>query len=307
MPPPLRHLRLPLTSYSHASYLQSILFNLHLLHKKSPLPFQPPAYVITAQFNPIYTYGRRESQTLPPASLLKLLTQPPPQKSNPNSKSHDDRVKEWVQPQLAYTPRGGSITFHGPGQIVAYPIISLPSHSLSPKCYIRTLETTIIEFLSKFDIPAFTTAEPGVWTRQDRKIASVGVNLRRYVTSHGFALNVDVDLAWFKHIVACGLEGVEMWSMAQELEAMQQRESKGDGEDIWSMIKLRIGAEGWWKLLEDAVVKRLAMGLGCDTIERMTEEEVLELGERFGVGKRDDVDVVSAERLEELVKSQQGT
>jgi lipoyl(octanoyl) transferase len=113
--------------------------------------------------------------------------------------------------------RGGDVTFHGPGQLVGYPILDLRRWRQGPVWYVRALEQVLIETLSAFA----TTAErsegrPGVWVG-NKKIAAIGVRVSRGVTSHGFAFNVDPDLQFFSHIIACGLPDAAVTSMAQEL------------------------------------------------------------------------------------------
>ena len=113
--------------------------------------------------------------------------------------------------------RGGDITFHGPGQLVGYPILDLGRHRRDLHWYLRQLEETLIRALAAYGIPA--TRRPGltgVWT-SDRKIASIGVHARNWVTWHGFALNVTTDLSYFDLIVPCGIQGVVMTSIAREL------------------------------------------------------------------------------------------
>jgi lipoyl(octanoyl) transferase len=112
--------------------------------------------------------------------------------------------------------RGGDVTFHGPGQLVGYPIFDLKRHKQDLHWYLRQVEEALILALRRWDIPAernpgFT----GVWTR-GRKIASVGVHVRDWVTWHGFALNVTTDLAYFDLIVPCGIAGVQMTSIERE-------------------------------------------------------------------------------------------
>ena len=114
--------------------------------------------------------------------------------------------------------RGGDVTYHGPGQLVGYPIIDLTNHRQDLHWYLRTLEQALIEGLARLGIPAerkpgFT----GVWTAQgQRKIGSIGVHVKQWVTWHGFALNVTTDLAAFCRIVPCGIAGVEMTSVERE-------------------------------------------------------------------------------------------
>ncbi len=103
------------------------------------------------------------------------------------------------------TDRGGDVTYHGPGQIVGYPIVDLREWKRDVVAYVRALEQTLIEALADFGIAA--GREPGatgVWTSSG-KIAAIGVHISRWVTSHGFALNVDTDLDYFRYIVPCGL------------------------------------------------------------------------------------------------------
>jgi lipoate-protein ligase B len=111
------------------------------------------------------------------------------------------------------TERGGDVTFHGPGQLVAYPIIDLRSFGLGAKSYVRALEETVIRVLGDFGMHGVSMdGYPGVWA-YGGKIASVGVSVSGGVTMHGCALNVNTDLSYFSMIVPCGLEGVIMTSM----------------------------------------------------------------------------------------------
>ena len=126
--------------------------------------------------------------------------------------------------ELAETDRGGKSTYHAPGQLVCYPILDLHRHGKDVRKYVRDLERAILQTLGAFDLAA-TTIEglTGVWMppagpRGPRKIASIGVRVSRWVTTHGFALNVDLDPAPFTQwITACGLDDAEFTSMAREL------------------------------------------------------------------------------------------
>ncbi|MCW5891552.1 MAG: lipoyl(octanoyl) transferase LipB [bacterium] len=112
--------------------------------------------------------------------------------------------------------RGGQVTYHGPGQLVGYPILALRRHRLDVHWYVRTLEQVLIDALADFGIAAARRPGlTGVWV-EDRKIGSIGVALRRWVTWHGFALNVGPDLGGFVSIVPCGITGVRMTSVAAE-------------------------------------------------------------------------------------------
>jgi lipoyl(octanoyl) transferase len=113
--------------------------------------------------------------------------------------------------------RGGDVTFHGPGQLVGYPIIDLKRHRKDLHWYLRQVEQFLIDALATYGLdggrrPAYT----GVWL-DDRKIASIGVHARDWVTWHGFALNVTTDLRYFDLIVPCGIQSVRMTSLAAEL------------------------------------------------------------------------------------------
>ncbi len=116
--------------------------------------------------------------------------------------------------------RGGEATYHGPGQLVGYPIVKLEGGRRDLHAYLRDLEGTLIEVLRDFGIPAGRLpGATGVWTQAavPRKIASIGVAVRRWVTYHGFALNVTTDLEYFQRISPCGFDGAVMTSMAHEL------------------------------------------------------------------------------------------
>lgn len=112
--------------------------------------------------------------------------------------------------------RGGDVTFHGPGQLVGYPIIDLTGHRKDLHWYLRQLEAALIDALGEWQITAGRSPGlTGVWTA-GRKIASIGVHAREWVTWHGFALNVSVDLSYFDLMVPCGISGVVMTSMERE-------------------------------------------------------------------------------------------
>lgn len=126
---------------------------------------------------------------------------------------------------VAEIERGGDVTWHGPGQLVGYPILDLTHHRPDLHWYLRRLEETLIVALALMGIgaernPGYT----GVWTR-GRKIASIGVHVRRWITMHGFALNVSNTLGGFGLIVPCGIAGVEMTSVCRELALSADDES----------------------------------------------------------------------------------
>ncbi len=113
--------------------------------------------------------------------------------------------------------RGGDVTFHGPGQLVGYPILDLTNHKPDLHWFLRGLEQVLINALGEFGIVAGRNrGYTGVWV-DDRKIASIGLHVKKWVTWHGFALNVTTDLDYFDLIVPCGIKGVTMTSMRREL------------------------------------------------------------------------------------------
>ena len=112
--------------------------------------------------------------------------------------------------------RGGDVTYHGPGQLVGYPILDLSGYKQDLHWYLRTLEQALIDALGFLAIPAERNPGlTGVWTH-GRKIASIGIHVKQWVTWHGFALNVTTELADFDRIVPCGIQGVEMTSVERE-------------------------------------------------------------------------------------------
>jgi len=118
---------------------------------------------------------------------------------------------------VAETDRGGDVTYHGPGQLVGYPLIELEQERRDIRRYVHDLEETLIRTLAEFDIEGGRHPEHrGVWI-SDRKIASVGVRVSRWITCHGFALNVATDLSYFSLMNPCGIVGCEMTSMEREL------------------------------------------------------------------------------------------
>jgi lipoyl(octanoyl) transferase len=128
-----------------------------------------------------------------------------------------DRLFQETGIPVVRTERGGSITYHGPGQLVGYPILRLTDHCPGPKAYVRRLEEVLIDTLAGWGITAHRRESlPGVWVGRDRpsKIASIGLRISRGITTHGFALNVCPDLKPFSYIVPCGISDCHVTSMA---------------------------------------------------------------------------------------------
>ena len=131
---------------------------------------------------------------------------------NANSTNVLNRSCEIIQ-----TQRGGDVTYHGPGQLVAYPIINLKKKKIGVKSYVEMIEKLISNILFDYGLePHVPMKETGVWI-EDRKIASIGIHVSRGVTMHGLAINVNTDLIYFDNIISCGIEGVKMTSLDKEL------------------------------------------------------------------------------------------
>lgn len=143
--------------------------------------------------------------------------------------------------QFFHTNRGGDITFHGPGQIVGYPILDLEKFYKDIGRYLRELEEVIILTLREYDIQAGrTSGETGVWIDgmikgRERKICAMGVRCSRWITMHGFALNVNTDLDYFNHIIPCGIQNKKVTSIKEEL----GREV--DAEEVKEKLKKNFG------------------------------------------------------------------
>ena len=131
--------------------------------------------------------------------------------------------------EVTDTDRGGRVTYHGPGQLVAYPIVSLRPYGDDVHEYIRRMERVMIESLSEWGVEAQVIEDlTGVWTQGEpppageaRKIGSIGIHVNRGITTHGLAINVNNDLQPFEWIVPCGIEAVRMTSLCRELGAEQ--------------------------------------------------------------------------------------
>jgi lipoate-protein ligase B len=129
--------------------------------------------------------------------------------------------------------RGGDVTFHGPGQLVGYPILDLRQHREDLHWYLRRLEAGLIGGLGRLGVAAGTSPGlTGVWTRS-RKIASIGIHVKQWVTFHGFALNVTTDLSYFDLIVPCGIKDVIMTSVAAELD-------RADSAVLWEEARYAV-------------------------------------------------------------------
>ena len=148
---------------------------------------------------------------------------------------------------LVEVERGGDATFHGPGQLVGYPVLDLREHREDLHWYLRQLEAVVIAALAELGVPAERNPGlTGVWTR-GRKIASIGIHVKQWVTFHGFALNVTTDLRGFDLIVPCGIDGVVMTSVAAEL-------GRTDAPDLQRQTR-------------DVIVRAFGTMFGYETVE----------------------------------------
>lgn len=128
----------------------------------------------------------------------------------------DEKILEHDGVNLYRSTRGGDVTCHEPGQLVVYPVLNLKKLGIGVKAYVKLLEDTICSFLRKSGISGETLdGRPGVWV-DNKKIASVGINISRHVTSHGVALNISNSLKTFAYVNPCGFPGMEMTSVLIE-------------------------------------------------------------------------------------------
>jgi lipoyl(octanoyl) transferase len=150
-----------------------------------------------------------------------LLEHPPVITLGRRTEPGELHVPEGAQVEICETDRGGKSTYHGPGQLVCYPILDLARHGQDVQKYCRDLEEALIRTLSAFELDAERIAGlTGIWlTRPPRKIASIGVHISKWITTHGYSLNVDLDTAPFTEwITACGLDDAAFTTLASELD-----------------------------------------------------------------------------------------
>lgn len=159
-----------------------------------------PDTLLLLEHAPVYTAGRRS----PPEHIVGDLGFP-----------------------LVETDRGGLVTYHGPGQLVGYPIVDLTALGVGPRAYVRAIETAVVRALASYGLAAHVEEGlTGVWTNHG-KIAAIGVRIARGVSMHGFALNVRTDLAAYEPIVPCGIPDRPVTSVARELGSAPSVEEMG--------------------------------------------------------------------------------
>ncbi|WP_185850056.1 lipoyl(octanoyl) transferase LipB [Blattabacterium cuenoti] len=195
---------LGMKGYKETLEYQKILFN-NLIQKKVKNRHdqkEEPGYLLFVEHNHVYTIGKngKNKHLLVSSYFLKKIN------------------AEFYQ-----TDRGGDITYHGPGQLVVYPILNMDYFFTDIHKYLRLLEEVIIHFLLKnYGIKGEREkGQTGVWLKKNgisRKICAIGIRMSRWVTMHGFALNVNTDLRYFDHIIPCGIFNKEVTSLKKELQ-----------------------------------------------------------------------------------------
>jgi lipoyl(octanoyl) transferase len=173
----------------------------------------------------------RQQDRIP--DVLLLLEHPPVYTRGRRSTPEELPMGEdWYRAQgieVLDTDRGGRLTYHGPGQLVGYPIMSLRPYRDDVHDYIRRMERVVVSVLASYGIEAGPVEGlTGVWSSTRRKIGSIGVHVSRGVTTHGFAVNVNNDLQPFEWIVPCGIDHCRMTSVARELRREQDLAEFGD-------------------------------------------------------------------------------
>ncbi len=184
----LRVLDLGLIPYKEAWDLQTRLQSELIANKKAGYPESKHHYLLLCEHPPVYTLGKSGSE-----ENLRI-----------NDQELSDHNIEYYK-----INRGGDITFHGPGQLVGYPILDLDLLFTDVHRYVRSLEQVIINVLRNYGISAgLNSAYTGVWVngvKEAQKICAIGVHISRWVTMHGFAFNVNTNLSYFDHIIPCGI------------------------------------------------------------------------------------------------------
>lgn len=186
-------------SYGTVLNLQQSLFDESIEKKRSNDLLEH--HLIVVEHPHVYTFGKH-------AKTQHMLATPEYLKS--------------MGAEVYHIERGGDITYHGPGQLVVYPIFDLESLGIGIKKYVAKIEDAIIQVLKTYNIEAGTIKDRiGVWldigTQNERKIAAIGIKSSRYITMHGLALNVNTDLTMFNHIVPCGIPNKDVCSIQSEL------------------------------------------------------------------------------------------
>lgn len=172
-------------------------------------------------------------------------------RSNQNGILATPEILQSIGAKVFETDRGGKITYHGIGQIVGYPVINLTTFKQDVHYYVRSLEEVLIKMLSDYEIEAFRIEGlTGVHTKEG-KIAAIGVHIKRWVTTHGFALNVNTDLSYFNWIIAC------------------------EGEPVTSMEKI-LGREIDLSEVEDKIIRKFTEVFKFEDVIEVDKKEIIE-------------------------------
>ena len=191
---------LNIIDWGFKAYSEAVDDQIALLEAKKCDPSSPDLLIFT-EHNPVFTIGSRTG------AASNLLW---------NEQTLKDKGI-----QIHKTNRGGDITYHGPGQLVVYPIIQLNNRDLL--VYLRKLETVIIRVLKTFDIEASTReGKTGIWI-DDRKICAIGIAVKSWITYHGLALNINPDLDHFQGIIPCGITDGSVTSMQKEISPLPEK------------------------------------------------------------------------------------
>ncbi|KAM9263352.1 octanoyl-[acyl-carrier-protein]:protein N-octanoyltransferase LIPT2, mitochondrial [Cariama cristata] len=195
---PVRVLRLGLRPYGEALRVQERCLRAAREARAGPGPLGPggESVVLSEPAEPVYAWGLRGAPEAAAAARLRAKGA-----------------------GLAAARRGGRITFHGPGQLLAFPVLDLRRRRLPLRGYVTALEALGLRLCRRLGLPAARALPPpftGLWVG-DSKLCAIGVHCGNHITSHGLALNCCTDLTWFDHIVPCGLEGKGVTSLSREL------------------------------------------------------------------------------------------
>lgn len=175
-----------LLRYNEGLKLQQKLWNLSKNYRLN--------YLIMCEHSPVYTFGKRQSKGDLSGEFQRL---------------------QGVGAECYATPRGGLTTFHGPGQLVCYPVLNLRNFKHGAKWYVNQLEELVISTCREMGVRAERCEHVGIWTG-DNKICALGVNIRARCTTHGLALNCNTNLEWFDKIIPCGIPGRGVTSLSRE-------------------------------------------------------------------------------------------
>ena len=217
------------------------------------MELKPNPVVLTFQFEPTYTGGKRIKKQITAEQISEFENYKPSGVTVPS---------KFVQLE-----RGGQITFHGPGQMVAYIILDLKSfHKFPPKCFVNGIEEAALNLLGDYGVSAQRTNDTGVWSSLNGgKLASIGVNVNRNITSHGICINVSPNLEYLHHFTLCGLPDAKATSIQEIL-----KDAKSDQERI-SVGQVETSTPSVDEVAS-SFANHMAKILGIQKVERMLIE-----------------------------------